>query len=555
MSEETASEVGKYILPFSVLSERRKKPFTPEMEIAAVFSVAELNRRKGRRILLKLSKEKIAFISKIGYPIWLFPFYHKVLLFDGLDISDYNLQYSMISNVKPLAGILRTGSKTLETHMALLADNTNCFGTPVKEKNLLVKGLISNPDFLKEMDSYRREAAELENQPINIGLLPPIIEESKLLAITHELADLHSTFEKDIRTLHLSMKLLNKATQNFLKELNDESKTIREEFAAKINEEEEIVAPKINALREEYDKKTIELAQKFESEQLPLHKQKMKLEKSREEVTSKIEQYQIEGKTRADLDDQLGKQNWKQKVNDAKQELSDIKDQLKTNEKALKDFENQRASEAMELRSSLEAGIKDARKNLVEIEASRDVKILINKQEMEKLQEQTKLLCDQISSITIVRDKDICQFEKLWLRHESEKLNNALVYVPFYIVCYDSDEKKKRYLIIPPSSVGNIGISTRLKGALGRAKIKAFLVPRFKAITSLADTIQSESERNSMFGTELREIGEENNILAASSALEEIEKGLLSLRDQGWLTDKNYGSIVAHAKTSLGTHH
>jgi hypothetical protein len=173
---------------------------------------------------------------------------------------------------------------------------------------------------------------------------------------------------------------------------------------------------------------------------------------------------------------------------------------------------------------------------------------------MGRLQEQTKLLCDQISSMTIVREKNISQFEKLWLKQESEKLNKALVYVPFYVVCYDSEKKEKRYLIIPPSSVGNIGISTRLKGALGRAKIKAFLVPRFKAITSLTDTIQSESERNSMFKTELKEIGEENNILATSSALEEIEKGLLSLRDQGWLTDKDYGSIVANAKTSLGTH-
>jgi hypothetical protein len=554
MSEETTSEVGKYILPFSVLSERRKKPFTAEMEIAAVFSVAELNRKKVRRILLKLSKEKIVFISKIGYPLWLFPFSNKVLLFDGLDISDYTLQYSMISNVKHLAGILKTGSKTLETHMALLTDNTNYFGTPVKEKNLLVKGLISNPDFLKEVDSYRREATEIDNQPINIGFLSPTIEESSLLSITHELSDLHSTFEKDIKNLNLSIKLLNKATQNFLKELNDKAKVIKEEFAAKINEEEEIVAPKVNALREEYDKKTIELAQKFESEQLPLHRQKMKLEKSKEEVTSKIEQYQSEAKTRANLDDQLGKQKCKQKTNIAKQELSGIQDQLKTNEEDLKDLENQRASEAMELRSTLEAGIKEARKNLVEIEASRDAKILIYKQEMGKLHEKTKLLCDQISSITIVREKNISQFEKLWLKQESEKLNKALVYVPFYVVCYDSEKKEKRYLVIPPSSVGNIGISTRLKGALGRAKIKAFLVPRFKAITSLTDTIQSENERNSMFKTELKEIGAEKNILATSSALEEIEKGLLSLRDQGWLSDKDYGSIVANAKTSLGTH-
>ncbi|MGA3110606.1 MAG: hypothetical protein ABSE15_01055 [Candidatus Bathyarchaeia archaeon] len=555
MSEETVSEVGKYILPFSVLSERRSKPFTPEMEIAAVFSVSELNRSKGGRILLKRSKENITFIAKIGYPLWLFSICNKVLLFDGLGISDYNLQYGMISNVKPLAEILKTGSKTLETHIALLTDHTNYFSAAVKEKNLLIKGLISDPDFLKEMDSYRREATEIENQPINIGLISPTIQESKLLSITHELADLRSTFEKDIKTLNVCMKLLSKATQTFLKELNDRTIAIREEFAAKINEEEEIVAPKVNALREEYDKKTIELAKEFESKRLPLHTQKMKLEKSKEEITSSIDQYQLEAKTRADLDDQPGKQRGKRRANVAKQQLSGIQDQLEKNEEDFKDLENQRTSEATELRSTLEAGIKEARKNLVEIETLRDAKILTNQQEMEKLQQKTKLLCDQICSTTMVREKDISQFEKLWLKQESENLSKALVYVPFYVVCYDYGKAKKRYLVIPPSSVGSIDISTKLKGALGRAKIKAFLVPRFKAITSLTDVIQSESQRNSIFKTELREIGEENNILAQSSALEEIEKGLLSLRDQGWLTDKDYGTIAANAKISLGTHH
>jgi hypothetical protein len=552
MSEEIVSEVGKYILPFSVLSEKRRKPFTSDMELAAVFSIAELTRKKGGRILLKRSKEKIAFIAKIGYPLWLFPFSSKILLFDGLDAYNYALEYALISNATSLAEILKTGSKTLETHMALLTDHTSYFGSPAKEKSLYVKGLISNPEFLREMDSYRREAIEIENHPVNTGLLSPKIEESRLLSTTHELANLRSSFEKDIKVLNACMKLLNKATQTFLKELNDDAKAIREEFAVKINEEEEIVAPKVSFLKEEYDKKTIELAKSFESKQLPLHKERMKLEKSKEEVTSKIEQYHIEAKTHADLDDSIGKQKWKQEINDLKKELSAIQDQLKANAKTLKDLEKQRASEALELRSKLEVGIKEARKNLVEIEASRDAKILINKQETEKLQEKTKILSDQISNATILREKNISQFEKLWLKPESEKLNKALIYVPFYVVHYDS-EKKKRYLIIPPSSVGTIDISTRLKSALGRARVKAFLVPRFKAITSLTDAIQSESQRNSMFEAELKEIGQENNILAMSTALEEIEKGLMSLRNQGWLSDKDYGSIIASAKTILGT--
>jgi hypothetical protein len=35
------------------------------------------------------------------------------------------------------------------------------------------------------------------------------------------------------------------------------------------------------------------------------------------------------------------------------------------------------------------------------------------------------------------------------------------------------------------------------------------------------------------------------------STQDEIEKGLLNLKDQGWLSDKDYGAIVARAKTDL----
>jgi hypothetical protein len=40
-------EVKQFILPFSVLSENRKEPFTSDLEVAAVFSLAEIDRAKG----------------------------------------------------------------------------------------------------------------------------------------------------------------------------------------------------------------------------------------------------------------------------------------------------------------------------------------------------------------------------------------------------------------------------------------------------------------------------------------------------------------------------
>jgi hypothetical protein len=99
-------------------------------------------------------------------------------------------------------------------------------------------------------------------------------------------------------------------------------------------------------------------------------------------------------------------------------------------------------------------------------------------------------------------------------------------------------ESKKRYLILPPSEVNSIGLSTKLKGALGRAKIKQLLVRRFESITSLMDTIQVLAKQNAVFETEMREMGERTNILNMSSMRESIKKGLAYITKEGWLSEK-----------------
>ena len=66
-------EIKQFLLPFATLSENRKEPFTADLEAATIFSMAELDRAKGGGFLSKRPEEKLLFIAKIGYPLWLFP--------------------------------------------------------------------------------------------------------------------------------------------------------------------------------------------------------------------------------------------------------------------------------------------------------------------------------------------------------------------------------------------------------------------------------------------------------------------------------------------------
>ncbi len=536
------SAFKEFILPFSVLSENRKEPFTADFEVATVFSLAEEDRAKGGGFFSKRSEEKIVFIAKIGYPLWLFPWSETTLIFDGLNRAKYTLPYAIIPDVKAFMENLKRGSKTRETYLPFLSDNINYFQAPVTEKGVLINGLISDPEFLGEFNSYRREATAIGDQHSNVALLSPIIEESTISSILDEFKTLYLSFKEDIDRLHRCMKFMNKAAGHYVKVLRSKTKAVKEEFGVKISAQEEIVDPRVAHLKEDYDHRIVESAKSFEKRRLPIQKEKVKLEKSREQALTKIEQYKLEAKTRAEMDDSVGEQKWKEKSNDTKKRLSEIEDQLKQTEKALKDLEEQKSLKIFNLKSELETKIKEARQPLLELESSRDAQILIYKQEIENLEQQTKLIIEHLGRTAKLRETSIANFAKLGVKQDPELKDIALFYVPFYVVCYQG-ESKKRYLFLPPSEASSIGISTKLKSALGKAKIKQLLVRRFDAITSLMDTIEVLAQQNAVFETEMREMSQNANILNMSSMRESIQKGLEYITNEGWLSEKEYQAL------------
>jgi hypothetical protein len=536
------SAFKQFLLPFSTLSENRKEPFTADLEAAAVFSVAELDRAKGGGLISRRPEEKIEFIAKVGYPLWLFPWSETTLIFDGLNRSSHTLRYPVIPDVQVFIENLKRSSKTRETHQAFLSDHINYFQAPIAEKAVVINGLIREPEFLSEFESYRYQATAIEDEPDNVGLLSPIIEESTISSILKELESLHSLFKKDVDSLYRCMKFVNKATRHYIQVLNSKTDAVKGEFNVKIQAQEELIAPRVSHLKEQYDHQIIDSAKAFERQRLPVQKRKVKLEKSRDQAIAKIEHYKLEAKTCAERDDSVGEDKWKEKANETKKELSEIEDQLKETEKALRDLEERKSLEIFNLRSELETKTKEARQPLLDLESSRDAKILIYKQEIEKLEQQTKLILEQLGRTVKLREASIENFAKLGIKKDSELKDVVLFYVPFYVICYKV-ESKKRYQFLPPSEANTIGFSTRLKSALGRAKIKQLLVRRFEVITSLMDTIQVLNQQNAVFGTELREMGKRANMLNMGSMRGNIKKGLEAIRKEGWLSEKEHQAL------------
>jgi len=530
-------EIKHFILPFSTLSESRKEPFTPDLELAAIFALAEFNRVKGGGFLSKRPEERIGFIAKVGYPLWLFPWSETALIFDGLNRSKYTLPYAVVPDAKDFIENLKRSSKTYETHMAFLSDHINYFQTQVTESKVEINGLITEAEFLSEFDSYRHEARALEVLSTNSGLISPTSDKLAISSILQQLMSLYSSFKRDIESLNQCMKYINEATQHYVKVLRGKTKAIKEQFDVKINAQEELVNPKVNRLKEHYDHQIIQSKKSFDKQRLPIQKAKIKLEKSKEQTLEKIEKYKLEAKSCAERDNYIGEDKWKEKANETKKELSEIEDQLKQTEKELEDLEERKSLEIFNLRSELETKTKEACQPLLDLESSRDAEVQICQKEIDELEKQTKLILDQVGRTVKLRETSIENFAKLGIKRDSELKGIALFYVPFYVACYEVNSKK-RYQFLPPSEANTFGLSTKLKSALGKAKIKQLLVPRFELINSLMDSLQVLAQQNAVFETEMREMGEKTNILNKSSTRDSINNGLGYIRQEGWISER-----------------
>jgi len=549
MTEKLQSKVTQFILPFSALSENRKEQFTEEMEKATIFCFSEIERAKGGGLILKQPVEKPAFIAEICYPFWLISWSKFNLLFDGLSAKAHNLTYTVIANVKTFMENVERSSKTLETYMVFLSDNVNYFQTPTTEKQMVIKSLVTDPNFLNEFDSYLSEAEQVETSSPDMVTLSPAIDETTISSITLELENLKSEFEEDLDDLYKNMKLLNKTTRNFVKTINSKIKTIEEEFGREIKKQESIITPKVNRLNEEYDEQITKLTNDFEKRLLPAQKEKVKLEKTKEQTLNKIERCKIEAKTCATNKDVVGERKWKEKANESKKELSEIEAEIRALEGKMKEIDENKTLETFKLRSEWEANVKEAKKDLLELGSSRDAKTQVHSQEIEKLEKLTSSIIGQIGKMAKIREAKLAEFEKLGIMQKQKK--NVLVYIPFYLICYQS-QSKRRYVSFSPSIANSISFLAKLKGALGKAKVKQLLTPRFKTITTFLNKFPAFIEQDAVFEREINEAGEKADMLKTNVIREQIGNGFKSLKEEGWFSEKEYKAFTeAYSKTYL----
>ena len=180
-------------------------------------------------------------------------------------------------------------------------------------------------------------------------------------------------------------------------------------------------------------------------------------------------------------------QKWKEKRSELKKEIPEIIKKTKALTEQIREIEENKKRAIFQLKSENDAKIKEASKDLMAIETSRDAEISIFQREMEKPEELTANIIKQMDQLAKMREATIAEFENLGIQQKN--VNPSLVHMPFYLVCYQSGSNR-RYTFFAPSFVGSVGVGAKLRSAMGKMKISQLFQPRSKKIVSILTSLR-----------------------------------------------------------------
>lgn len=541
MVHNLGKRVANFFLPFSVSAKNCAIGFSDEMEMATMLHLAEAERKKERGLVLKKTGEELVFISKFRFPIWLVPWRGKTLFFDGLGASTHTLTYEALPDVKAFINDIQGSVDKRQAYSAALVDHIQYFQSVKGTEEKPIPNLVANPEFIHDFTVYLAVAEAVKESRIKgEARLPPIVNESSISLAVQELSELRTILEKDRKGLRDCMKLLSNTTRKHANILRDEIRQTRADFKERVAAAKAMAMEKVRKIQEKYDSKILKISQRLDQQLHKLHKNRVKLEKSKDYANKQIGHCEAEANASKVRKDAAAERRWREEKEKWKREVATLEEEIKGLNKRIEETESEKKHQISVVRSEFKHQAELAMTHVRELEAARDAKIQLRKQEMKSLEETTSTILEQLDKLDKRKRSALQALEKIGMR--KRRRNLALVYTPFYLACFRAEDQR-RYMMYPPSIVGSIGVLTKFRGILGASRLRLLFQQRSKAITQLLNRVVDIIEHDPALKRNLDDIGGRVNILRTRESCEGVKTGLEELRNEGLISENEFQTL------------
>lgn len=526
------------MLPFIVEESERDKPFTQNMEKAALLCLAEAKRKKKPGIL-GAQPENLVFLSKLHYPFWIVPWENDSLIVDGLGIVSFNIQYRKAPDTQFFIEHVKRSSVSHELYLSALKIHGETFKDFIATLEIPVLGIVSDKKLLSALDEYLKASEIKKKVSFHAeSLISPRLSDAALLENVKKIVTCYQQIQLEIETLGKAAALINEETKRHQEELQKEIEQILSFYAEEISRLKPEVDKKLESLTAEMNEKLRNIEEAMRRERENQLKEKEKLERELEKAE------QGKGNLKARL--KGGSELWTLKLKEYENNITELKEKIQATSKFLEKLESENANLAKEIKALYEAEIEHEQKKISELEKMRDFKIGKKQTLIDELQAMTVSLVNDIEALVRQKEMHASTLKEVAVPLKLEPTN--LVYVPFYIAEFKA-ETKIRYEVFPPATAAtHKGILRKIQKVFRRSlesRIRMLLRSQSKALEKmLSKTFVKKIKADISLQRILREKGAANNVLATSNFKEAIKDGIKELEDEGWIKPEEKETLL-----------
>jgi hypothetical protein len=514
-----------FILPFTTSTAKRLKDFTKNMEMAAILYLAESERKKGENRVLRKTDEKLVFAAKAFYPIWLIPHRGATLIFDGRSYTSHTIFYDIIPDIETFNKNLRENRKTTESYTANLIRNKDYFKNLNGKEEINIEGLIANSELIEDFKTYLHKMKKAKRHLKNKAVLPSTIEALEIKEGIAQLSNLRKRTAKDIQTIENSMKLLDTITLQEIKKIRTEIRKTQNKHYKQLEKIKPKVKKKIWRIQSEYNQIIARKSKKFKKELQRLHENQIELQKTMRYLKTEAKRCKTGMRSKKNNK----KIQWNLKLKRIEKKLPTVNKKIEENAKKSRKMESALKLEISQQKVECDEHIEAANKIFLDLQASRDAEITIKRREIITLENLTRDITNSMREMVHIKRAFLRELDTITMA--GKRRSRELVCLPFYLARYEKGDMK-RYAVYPPALIEDMGILTKMKGALGAAKLKSLLQCRSKAITAFLNQLLTFIEKNPVLEKDITEAGIQASILLRKRLRVGIKKGLMELEKQ-----------------------
>ena len=509
---------------YVMVGEKRDQPFTREMELASLFTLAEARQKV----------EPLSAMAHVYYPLRIQRWEGGALLIDLLGLNQASIKYDIVPDLEGFEDALAAASDDPHAFREVLRRRGPLFKGFAGKRTVKIRGLIKQPKS-DELPALMKDMRDLkaEDEPV---AFKPVLKGGDIEAIIDSIYSLRGDLEGDLKRLERARRSMMSSLGVVRKVIEEEIGNIRDRSAkvkARMRKQfEKFKVKRRNALERELKKIRKEYGKQvnpLRSERTKLKRKLIRRKKKRDNLKAEGGDYEI--------------------VESLSREIEGIEVNFKEVDGAVRSLEAWRDGEVGKARARYKADLKAEGSKIREEEALSREAIKGKRAEIEELRGEVKGMEGQINALIRSKKEKLRSLSKLLFDVEAETTD---LYIPFYIFQYGT----KRYDFHPPVVVSDArGLLSRFKRIFAdnlQSKMTMLIKPRTTLGARYLAKAVKALRRKTGLAEAYRKAGERLNLLRSREAVDGIMVGLVKIRREGWISDAEYIRLQGALVDNLG---